>query len=67
MFINQAKENYMGVISEVTNTYRQDFSIPDSDAIEPLRKRDRSSTLTVEIGTVSKLPRTDTYSRVILS
>ena len=67
MFISKAEETYMGVIAEVTNTYRQDFSIPDSDAIEPLRKRDRSSTLTVEIGTVSKRARTGTYSRVILS
>lgn len=69
MFISQAEGAYMGLEASTTNEFRDDFALPDSDSIDPVRttvKRDRSTSITVTVGISSKRPRRGTYSKVKL-
>ena len=69
MFISQAEGEHMGLEASKTDEYRDDFALPDSEAIDPVRstvKRDRSTSITVTVGISSKRPRRGTYSKVKL-
>ena len=69
MFISQAEGEHMGLEASKPDEYRDDFALPDSKAIDPVRstvKRDRSTSITVTVGISSKRPRRGTYSKVKL-
>ena len=59
----------MGLEASKTDEYRDDFALPDSKAIDPVRstvKRDRSTSITVTVGISSKRPCRGTYCKVKL-
>jgi hypothetical protein len=44
-FITSKEENDMGIGHKATQDYREEYSIPDTDGIEEMRKRDRGDSI----------------------